>query len=211
MNQTYHSLEEVVLDPLFPELDHKLRSGYHVDMDDIRHYEFLLQALAFLQSFYRGYQCRLVHGPEGYFYLLSEGELLGRRRLSVAEMLVGQVLALMRMDPAYLKSGGRMPLEHVLSTLEMLLGQERLAELLAPRSRGRDRELEARKIREEVERALNGLARMGFITLFRDSAEVLPRKPLMRFVDLMRATDDFKDALNRLQQTGAAEVVGNHG
>jgi hypothetical protein len=39
----------------------------------------------------------------------------------------------------------------------MLLGQERLVELLAPRSRGWDRELEGRKIREEVDRAPHGL------------------------------------------------------
>ena len=72
-------------------------------------------------------------------------------------MLVGQALALMHMDPRYLQSRGRVPVEHVLSNLEMLLGQERLVELLAPRSRGWDRELEGRKIREEVDRAPHGL------------------------------------------------------
>ena len=108
-DRTYTSLDQVILDPLFPAIDHRLRTGAHIDMDDIRSYEFLLQAEPLLQVFYEGYGCRLANGQEGYFYLLSEGDLLGRRRLSGAEMLVGQVLALLRMDPAYLEKGGADP------------------------------------------------------------------------------------------------------
>ena len=158
---TYESLESVVRDPLFPGIDHRLRSGSHIDMDDIRSYEFVLQAEPFLQDFYAGYECQLVHGQEGYYYLLSEGDLLGRHRLSIAEMLVGQVMALL-MDPSYLKATGRIPVEHILSHLEMLLSRQRLVELLAPRARGKDAETDNRKIREAVDKAINGLARSSF-------------------------------------------------
>jgi chromosome partition protein MukE len=161
-SESYDSLELVVTDPLFPGIDHRLRTGAHIDMDDIRSYEFLLQAESFLQVFYEGYACRLVHGQEGYYYLLSEGDLLGRHRLSTAEMLVGQVLALLRMDPSYLQTTGRIPVDHVLSHLEMLLSRQRLVELLAPRARGRDVETDNRKIREAVDKAINGLARWNF-------------------------------------------------
>jgi chromosome partition protein MukE len=203
-SKTYDSLEEVVMDPLFPEIDHRLRTGAHIDMDDIRSYELLLQAEPFLQPFYEGYGCRMVHGQEGYYYLLSEGDLLGRHRLSSAEMLVGQVLALLRMDPSYLKTTGRVPLDHILSHLEMLLGRQRLAELLAPRARGRDAETDNRKIREAVDKAVNGLARLGFLIVERTSGNVLPRKSIMRFADPVRESGDPAAALEDLVRRGEA-------
>ncbi len=203
---TYESLEEVVTDPLFPEIDHRLRTGAHIDMDDIRSYELLLQAEPFLQGFYEGYGCRLVQGQEGYYYLLSEGELLGRHRLSVAEMLVGQVLALLRMDPSYLMTTGRIPVDHVLSHLEMLLGRQRLVELLATRARGRDTETDNRKIREAVDKAVNGLARLGFLVVERGSGHVLPRKSIMRFADPVRDAGDPAAALEELVKHGEAGI-----
>lgn len=205
-SKTYDSLEQVVTDPLFPEIDHRLRTGEHIDMDDIRSYELLLQAEPFLQVFYEGYTCRLVHGQEGYYYLLSEGDLLGRHRLSVAEMLVGQVLALLRMDPSYLKTTRRIPVDHILSHLEMLLSRQRLVELLAPRARGRDVETDNRKIREAVDKAVNGLGRLGFLAVERTSGNVLPRKSIMRFADPVRNADDLAAALEELIKRGEVEL-----
>lgn len=80
----YRSPEDVLLDPLFPALDLRLRSGCHIDSADIAEYEFLTLVTDLLQGFYAGYQCRLVHAAEDYWYLLSEGDLLGHRRLSSA-------------------------------------------------------------------------------------------------------------------------------
>jgi len=204
--KTYDSLEQGVTDPLFPEIDHRLRTGTHIDMDDIRSYELLLHAEPFLQVFYEGYACRLVHGQEGYYYLLSGGDLLGRRRLSVAEMLVGQVLALLRMDPSYLKTTGRVPIDHILSHLEMLLSRQRLVEMLAPRARGRDVETDNRKIREAVEKAINGLGRLGFLTVERTSGHVLPRKSIMRFADPVRESGDLSASLEELIKRGEVEL-----
>ncbi|MGA7877987.1 MAG: chromosome partition protein MukE [Desulfoferrobacter sp.] len=205
-SKTYDSLEMVVTDPLFPGIDHRLRTGVHIDMDDIRSYEFLLQAESFLQVFYEGYACRLVHGPEGYYYLLSEGDLLGRHRLTTAEMLVGQVLALLRMDPTYLQTTGWIPVDHILSHLEMLLSRQRLVELLAPRARGRDTETDNRKIREAVDKAINGLARLEFVTVERTSGKVLPKKSVMRFTEPVRDVGDLASALEDLIKRGEVEL-----
>ncbi|MDR3557840.1 MAG: chromosome partition protein MukE [Syntrophobacteraceae bacterium] len=205
-DRTYHSLDQVILDPLFPGVDHRLRTGGHIDMDDIRSYEFLLQAEPFLQVFYEGYDCRLVNGQEGYFYLLSEGDLLGHRRLSGAEMLVGQVLALLRMDPAYLKKAGQIPVEQILSHLEMLLGRQRLAELLAPRTRGRDAEMDNKKIREAVDKAINGLARLGFITIERATESVIPGRSIARFTEPVRDAREMSLALEELIKLGEVEL-----
>ncbi len=204
--RTYTSLDQVILDPLFPALDHRLRTGGHIDMDDIRSYEFLLQTEPLLQVFYEGYACRLANGQEGYFYLLSEGDLLGRRRLSGAEMLVGQVLALLRMDPAYLKKAGQIPVEQILSHLEMLLGRQRLVELLAPRTRGRDAEMDNRKIREAVDKAINGLARLGFISIDRASESVMPGRSIARFTEPVRDAREMSVALEDLIKLGEVEL-----
>jgi chromosome partition protein MukE len=203
----YRNLEEVVTDPLFPSLDHRLRGGAHVDGDDIAEYEFLIQAVDLLQGFYGGYQCRLVHGAEGYWYLLPEGELLGRRRLGTAEMLLGQVRALMRMDPAWLTETGWIPRARVLETLENLLGRERLVALLAPRARTREHHADDRRIREAVDKALNAVESLGFVRQRRETGEVLPRRSLMRFVAPVRGAGDPREALERLMREGEVELA----
>ncbi|MDD2467705.1 MAG: chromosome partition protein MukE [Desulfobulbus sp.] len=204
---TIGSLEAVITDPLFPEIDLRLRAGVHIDIDDIRSYQFLIQTEPYLRVFYQGYACRLVHGQEGYYYLLSEGELLGRRRLSIAEMLTGQILALLRMDPSYLKTSGKIPLEHILSHLEMLLGRQHLAAFLAPRTRGRDAETDNRKIREAVDKAVNGLERLGFLIVNRASSDVFPQKSVMRFATPVRDAGDPVTALRELIRQGEAELM----
>lgn len=76
----FRCLEDVMTDLLFPSLDHRLRKGFHVDSDDIAEYELQERAAEWLETFYAGYECRLVHGSEGYWYLLSEGDLLDYRQ-----------------------------------------------------------------------------------------------------------------------------------
>jgi len=201
----YRSLEDVLLDPLFPALDLRLRSGCHIDSADIAEHELLTLVADLLQGFYAGYQCRLVHATEGYWYLLSEGDLLGHRRLSAAEMLVGQVLALMRMDPAWLSDTGWLPRSKVLETLENLLGHQRLVAQLAPRSRDRGHHVDDRKVRDAVDKALNGLEALGFVAQRRDTGELMPRPCLMRFLEPVRSAGDVRDALIRLMREGEVD------
>lgn len=206
----FNSLEAVIADPLFPEVDVGLRSGRHYNLDgDVREYEFLQGAEDGLRSFYRRYGCRLSHGAEGYYYLLADGALLGQRRLSVAEMLVGQTLALMRMDPATLARFGRIPESKLLAMLEHLLGEANLSALLARRARGKDRETDARKIRDAVGSALNELQRLGFLQRLKEAedGQILPRPAIMRFADPVRAGDDLADGLARLISRGEAALA----
>lgn len=209
--QGFQCLEDVITDPLFPALDQRLRKGFHVDSDDIAEYEFLDIAADWLESFYAGYECRLVHGPEGYWYLLSEGDVLGHRRLTLAEMLVGQVLALMRMDPAWLTETGWIPRGKVLENLENLLGRERLAVALALRKRSRDRHADERKIRETVDKAIKGLDALGFLRLRAETSELLPRCSLMRFVGPVRDARDPGAALCQLIRDGEIALDASNG
>ena len=69
------------------------------------------------RRFYRRFGCELVQQSDGYFYLLPSGDRLGRRQLSAGEMLVGQTLALLYLDPATLQHGGVVGSEALLQRL----------------------------------------------------------------------------------------------
>jgi chromosome partition protein MukE len=102
---SFQSLEEAISDEHFPEVDLALRRGRHVGRDDGTPYDYLVDALDHLEPFYRRFGCELMQRADGYFYLLPSGDRLGRRQLTAGEMLVGQTLALMYLDPATLQHG----------------------------------------------------------------------------------------------------------
>src|SRR3954471_20910535 len=85
---TFHSLEEALTDEHYPEVDLALRRGRHVGRDDGTMYEYLVDAQALLEDFYKRFGCELIQRSDGYFYLLPSGDRLGRRQLSAGEMVV---------------------------------------------------------------------------------------------------------------------------
>ena len=54
-----------------------------------------------------------MHRSDGYYFLLPGNDSLGRRQLSVAEMIVGQGLALAYLDPRTLEKGAVITREHL--------------------------------------------------------------------------------------------------
>jgi len=198
------SLEEVIADEHFPEVDLALRRGRHIGRDDGTAYDYLVDALDHLEPFYRRYGCELVQRADGYFYLLPSGERLGRRQLSAGEMLVGQTLALMYLDPATLQHGGVVQRESLLQRLSGLLGTETLVRTLNPRRRKFDERIAAETVRTKVAEALRRLAELGFIDVVDDGMLRL-RPALMRFAEPVRGLSDQRVALERLVQSG--EIV----
>src|SRR5690349_22270376 len=97
-------------------------------------YEYLVDAQALLEEFYRRFGCELIQQSDGYFYLLPSGDRLGRRQLSAGEMLVGQMLALLYLDPASLQQGGTVSREAPLQRLSALLSTDVLVRTIAPRN-----------------------------------------------------------------------------
>ncbi len=200
-DSTFVSLGRALEDDLFPQVDLVLRRGRHVGRDDGAAYDYLVDAAAHLETFYRRFGCELVHQSDGYFYLLPSGERLGRRHLSAGEMLVGQTLALLYLDPATLQHGGTVTREALLQRLSGLLGIETLVKTLQPRKRRFDERIAAETIRTQVGEALRRLGDLGFIELL-DEGHLRLRPALMRFAEPVRGLSDPDAALERLVRSG---------
>lgn len=198
---SFQSLEEAVTDEHFPEVDLALRRGRHVGRDDGTAYDYLVDALDHLEPFYRRFGCELMQRADGYIYLLPSGDRLGRRQLSAGEMLVGQTLALMYLDPATLQHGGMIQREMLLQRLSGLLGTETLVRTLNPRRRKFDERIGAETVRTKVAEALRRLTDLGFIDSV-DDVTLRLRPALMRFAEPVRDLSDPQAALERLIKSG---------
>jgi chromosome partition protein MukE len=205
MSSRFGTLEEVIRDPAFPEVDLALRRGRHIDRADGDWYSFITDAQDHLEHLYRRYGCELVTQSDGYFYLLPTGDQLSRRQLSAGEMLVGQTLALQYLDPGTVQSGGIVTREQVLSRLAGLIGEQELAKALEPRrKRFDDERLVHEIIRRRVAEAIRRLVELGFIEPL-DQDNLRLRSPLLRFADPVRGLQDIVIALERLVARG--EIV----
>ena len=207
---TFHSLEEALTDEHYPEVDLALRRGRHVGRDDGTMYEYLVDAQALLEDFYKRFGCELIQRSDGYFYLLPSGDRLGRRQLSAGEMVVGQTLALLYLDPATLQHGGVVEREGLLQRLSALLGIEVLVRTMDPRRmrRGKfDERVASEALRTKVGEALRRLSDLGFIDIL-DDTRLRLRPALMRFAEPVRGLDDRSGALERLVRAGEVVLDG---
>jgi chromosome partition protein MukE len=208
-DSAFATLEAAIADEHFPEVDLMLRRGRHVGRDDGTAYDYLVDAQALLEGFYRRYGCELVQQSDGYFYLLPSGDRLGRRQLSAGEMLVGQTLALLYLDPATLQHGGVVGREALLQRLSGLVGTDVLVRTLNPRRRKYDERIAAETVRTQVGEALRRLADLGFVDVV-DEARLRLRPALMRFAEPVRGLSDPNAALERLVARGEA-LLGDAG
>jgi len=194
----YRTLEAVVQDDLFPTVDLALREGRHIASDELAEYAFIREAQPLLEQFYRRYGCELVQVNDGYFYLRPTGDRLGRRHLSAGEMLVGQALALLYLDPATVQSGGGALRGQVVELLDNLVGKDKLVSALNRRRSGKKAERIAQElVRREIDLALRSLARLGFVELM-EGERLRLRPSILRFADPVRGLGDPAAGLQRL-------------
>ena len=198
---TFHSLEAAIADEHFPDVDLVLRRGRHIGRDDGTAYDYLVDAQALLEGFYARFGCELVQRSDGYFYLLPAGDRLGRRQLSAGEMLAGQTLALLYLDPSTLQHRGLIGREALLQRLSGLLGTDVLVRTLSPRKRKYDERIAAEMVRAQVGEALRRLADLGFVDIL-DEAHLRLRPALLRFAEPVRGLADANAALERLVARG---------
>jgi chromosome partition protein MukE len=204
----FERLEDVITSPMFPWIDVALRQGRHIDRDEGERYVFLIQAQALLEAFYARYACDLIHTSEGYFYLLPRDDQMGRRHLTVGEMLVGQALALLYLDPVTVEAGGMSSRQALMARLSGLIGDKELVFALNPRRKKHDERKAQENVRIEIARGLRGLAALGFVELV-DDEKLRLRAPILRFADSVRGLEDPAQALARL--IGQGRVVASVG
>jgi chromosome partition protein MukE len=205
MTTRYAQLADVIADPVFPDVDLALRRGRHVDRDDGDWYQFLSDALDYLEPLYRRYGCELVAQADGYFFLVPISKQFSVRRLSAGEMLVGQALALQYLDPSTVQFGGVVTHEQLLARSANLMSDKQLANVLNPRKKHSSERVIQDTIRAKISSAVQRLDKLGFIEK-RDGDRLRLRAPLLRFVDPVRGLEDRSHALARLIASGQIAV-----
>ena len=201
-DSTFHSLEEAIADEHFPEVDLMLRRGRHIGRDDGTIYDYLVDAQALLEGFYGRFGCELVQQSDGYFYLLPLGDRLGRRQLSAGEMLVGQTLALLYLDPCDVTARRASSARDALLQRLVRSPRHRCPRPHAdPRKRKYDERIAAETVRAQVGEALRRLADLGFVDIL-DETHLRLRPALLRFAEPVRGLTDPNAALERLVARG---------
>jgi chromosome partition protein MukE len=197
----FSQLQDVIADPDFPALDLALRRGRHVDREDAAWYALLLDAQEQLEAFYRRYGCDLIYKTDGYFYLLPTGDQLARRHLAAGDMLVGQALALLYLDPAAVERGGLVTREQVIEQLVSALGSDALMQAFLPKRKRQDEQVAQRAVRSKINEALRRLAGLGFAELNAED-QIRLRPALLRFAEPVRGLSEPAEALARLVAEG---------
>ena len=197
----YAQLQDVILDPDFPELDLALRRGRHVDRDDVAWYALLGDAQDHLEAFYRRYGCELIHKPDGYFYLLPTGDKLSRRQLASGDMLVGQALALLYLHPSTVERAGLHTQEELIAQLAAVMGSDALIRAFNPKRRRYDERIAQKTVRSRVGEAVRRLAGMGFVELV-EGDQLRLRPALLRFAEPVRGLSEPAEALAQLVARG---------
>jgi chromosome partition protein MukE len=200
-NAGYGQLQDVIMDEDFPGLDLALRRGRHIDRDDAAWYTLCLDAQAHLEAFYRRFGCELIHKVDGYFYLLPTGDKLSRRQLGPGDMLVGQALALLYLDPAAIERGGVVTQEALVAQLSAVLGSDALIAAFNPKRKRFDERVAHKNVRSKVAEATRRLAGLGFVELL-DAEQLRLRASLMRFAEPVRGLAEPAEALAKLAASG---------
>lgn len=205
-SQGFSQLQDVLLDPEFPALDLALRRGQHIDRDAGAWYTLLTDAQPHLEELYRRYGCELIHRSDGYFYLLPTGDQLPRRQLAVGDMVVGQALALLYLDPASVERGGVIGREQLVEQLVSVLGTETLVGAFVPNRKRIDERVAHKLVRAKVAEAVRRLAALGFVDVM-EADQLRLRTALLRFAEPVRGLAAPAEALARLVAQGEVAMA----
>jgi chromosome partition protein MukE len=204
--QKFQQLQDVLHDDEFPALDVALRRGRHVDRDDLAWYQLLTDGQELLEPWYRRYGCELVHKTDGYYYLLPTTDRVPRRHLAVGDMLVGQALALLYLDPASIERGGLVTRDQVVAQLVAIVGEEALVRTFHAKKRRIDERAAHKMVRAKIADAVKRLAQLGFVDVVGEDGLRL-RAALLRFAEPVRGVGAPAEALARLVADGEVAMA----
>lgn len=206
MSRGFAQLQDVIAEAEFPELDLALRRGRHVDREDGAWYALLTDAQELLEAFYRRYGCELIYKSDGYYYLLPVSEQLPRRHLAVTDMLVGQAMALLYLDPASVERGGLVTKEQVLEQLVTAMGSDALIRAFLPKRKRYDERVAQKQVRGKLAEAIRRLAGLGFAEVVEEE-QLRLRPALLRFAEPVRGLAEPAEALARLVAQGEVALA----
>ncbi len=206
MSRGFAQLQDVIAEAEFPELDLALRRGQHVDREDGAWYALLTDAQELLEAFYRRYGCELVYKSDGYYYLLPVSEQLPRRHLAVTDMLVGQAMALLYLDPASVERVGIVTKEQVLEQLVTAMGSDALIRAFLPKRKRYDERVAQKQVRGKLAEAIRRLAGLGFAEVVEEE-QLRLRPALLRFAEPVRGLAEPAEALARLVAQGEVALA----
>ncbi len=192
MEKEINDLHDLIMDPLFPELDMKLRTGWHCDEEEIDSFEFISRVQDKIEMFYELYGYELLYATEGYFYLHPVSSKIKTYKLGMESMIISQFLALMKMDPQYLEASGFFSMDELLDRIELMLGKQQVVRIFLKRKKSKESvsEQDYLNVQQAVKRSLRELSRYGFVTVNPDFSKIYPRKPIFRFMDPIRNLDN---------------------
>lgn len=200
MEKEINDLHDLLMDPLFPELDMKLRTGWHCDEEEIESFEFISRVQDKIEMFYELYGYELLYATEGYYYLHPVSSTIKTYKLGIESMIISQFLALMKMDPQYLESSGYFSLDELLDRIELMLGKLQVVRTFLKRKKSKESvsEQDYLNVQQAVKRSLRELSRYGFVTINPDFSRIYPRKPIFRFMDPIRNLDNPQQAMESI-------------
>lgn len=196
-------LAKAIANPLFPELDTKLRGGRHISSEDMDNFAFLVEFEQVLSTFYQRYNVEFIRAPENFFYLTPRStSFINRSVLSELDMLVGKVLCFLYLSPERLAQEGIFSNEDVIDELISLADQKKLMKLVTNKASGSD--LDRVKLAEKVNTSLRRLRRIGMIIMFGEQGKFHISESVFRFGAEVRSGDDPHEAQLRLVRSGEA-------
>ena len=201
MTRALLSIAEVIEQPEFPAVDVALRKGRHIDRDDSEWFALLHDGQEHVEAWYRRYGCELIYKTDGYFYLLPTSDKFPKRQLGAAEMLVGQTLALLYLDPRTVEGGGVITRDGIVEQMVTVLGADTLIRAFFPNRKRVDERVAQKEVRSKIADATRRLAGLGFATQLPDDKWQI-RSSIMRFAEPVRGVDDPIEALARLVAQG---------
>ena len=200
----YQTLNDLITDNLFPELDSRLRRGEHIDARHTHLFNMLRDGMTLLGDHYHRYGVDLIHAPEDFYYLrpnTGAKNFIRSRKLDELTMITGQVLALYHLDPEQLEGSGWISIDAIYERLRLLLDEAYLCKLLERRKL--DTQADRDKGLDVLRRAIRQLARLGMVRLEgNQSNRVQTQSPLMRFIEPVRSAPCSAAALEKLVQQG---------
>lgn len=173
----------------FVEIDVILRRGGNINRSDIHLYQFICDNYDELRSFYERFGCNLVQHPDGFFFLLSRGDVLRSRLMSKPCMHLGMFIALKMRDPEITRSSGKFSTAQLLKAIETAVPHETLQRVYAPKQREAS---QYERIAEEILRALKVLEDLRFLKVKEDT--IRPTEAINRFAEVARHVGDSNPA-----------------